>query len=251
MPNQKPFTPEEKKKFDKIKKLTLDVVRALDNSKMLNYQRYEEMFDVFEKNPDEFRNWSVLHDTELDSTIQMYQLPFEEMKMQQIKKAADIEGIELENYIYFRQNDPRGVRSKMKCPVGYVHIKRVQQMLSKKNHYTTDIDERSLKSGDVKGESKVAAMSEPEVLALEAVGADKTLEELLGPRADNQQKKQQMYREIAERGYCSLDDLHSDRSSSTALNTINTYLIASGIRSDLITNTLQTEYTITQGLRKK
>ena len=43
----------------------------------------------------------------------------------------------------------------------------------------------------------------------------------------------------------------TDRSSNTTLNTLNTYLIASGIRSDLITDTMQTEFTINQILKKK
>ena len=34
------------------------------------------------------------------------------------------------------------------------------------------------------------------------------------------------------------------KSPSVTLQTVNTYLLASGIRSDLITNTLKTEYTI-------
>ena len=74
----------------------------------------------------------------------------------------------------------------------------------KKNHYSTDIDERSLKTGDVKGESKNGAISEPETYALMAIGAEKGLEEFLGPRADNEQKKLQMYREIAKNGYTTL-----------------------------------------------
>ena len=57
----------------------------------------------------------------------------------------------------------------MKVPCGYCTIKRVQQILSKKNHYATDIDDRSLKTGDVKSESKVAAISEPETYALAAI----------------------------------------------------------------------------------
>ena len=126
----------------------------------------------------------------------------------------------------------------------------MQQILSKKNHYSTDIDDRSLKTGDVKGESKVAAISEPETYALMASGFDRTLEELLGPRADNTEKKRQMYRQIARDGFTSLDTLESSRSSSTTLNTINTYLLGSGIRSDLITDSLETEYTLDQNLRK-
>lgn len=245
----KPFTSSEQVKFEKIKKLVLGVVKRLDNNKELNVKRYEGLFQVFEKDPDAFRNWDVLNNEDLDSTITILQLPFEEMRMNQIKNAADFLGIELENYIYYRQNDPRGIRSKMKVPTGFINIKRMQQILSKKNHYSVDIDERSLKTGDVKSESKVAAISEPETYALMAINAKKSLEEFLGCRADNQEKKLQMYRQIARDGFCTLKSMKSSRSSSTTLNTINTYLLACGIRSDLITNTMQTEYTLNKNLK--
>lgn len=249
----KPFTSTELSRFNKIKKLTLDVVYAVDNKKGLNIKRYEEMFKAFEADPDAFRKWDVLNNKEYDSTIQIFALPFEEPKMNQIKKAADILNIELENYIYYRQNDPRGIRSKMKVPVGYVHIKRVQQLLSKKNHYTFDMDTRSLKTGDVKGhKSKCASLSDNEMYALSAIGADKALEELLGPRADNIERKRIMYKDIAVKGYTTLESMkNTKKNSSTTLNTINTYLIGAGIRSDLITNSLKTEYTLDKDLKKK
>jgi len=250
-----PFTPEEKKKFERIKDLSMGVISKLDNNKELNIKRYDALFKSFEANPDLFRSWSVLHDDSLDSTLQILQLPFEECRMNQIKNAADFLGISLEDYIYYRQNDPRGIRSKMKVPVGYVNIKRVQQILSKKNHYSTDIDDRSLKTGDVKGESKVSGISDNEVYALKAMGADEALKELLGPRSDNQAEKRQMYRDIAQNGFTSLEDIKAAvpraQTTSTTLNTINTYLLACGISSDLITNTLETEFTLDQALRKK
>lgn len=246
----KPFTDEERRKFNEIKKLTLGVIKRMDNKKMLNYKRYEDFFKMCEVDPDLFRNWNILHSDELDSAPYLLQLPFEEVRMTQIKEAADFLGIELEDYIYYRHHDKRGIRSKMKVPVGYVPIKRVQQILSKKNHYSLDIEERSLKTGDVKGESKVAAISEPETYALMAINGERALEELLGPRADNQEKKRQMYRQIARDGFCTLDSMEASRSSSTTLNTLNTYLLAAGVRSDLITDTMQTEYTINQNLRK-
>ncbi len=246
----KPFTAEEKKKFEQIRLLVLGVVERMDNKKGLNVQRYKDMFAAFEKDPDAFRAWDVLHNTDFDSTIQLFQLPFEEMKLNQIKSAADFLHIELENYIYYRQDDKRGVRSKVKVPVGYVHIKRVQQILSKKNHYSLDTEDVSLKTGQVKGESKNAAIAEAETYALSAIGADKALEEFLGPRADNMEKKRQMYKDIARDGFVSLDNLKSSRTSSTTLNTINTYLIAAGLHTDLVTPTLETEYTINKKLRK-
>lgn len=112
----KPFSPPELEKFNRIKEKTLGVVRRLDNSKGLNIKRYENMFKLFEQNPDLFRNWDVLNSDELDSTIQIFELPFEEMRMNQINDAAKFLGIALEDYIYYRQNDPRGIRSKMKVP---------------------------------------------------------------------------------------------------------------------------------------
>lgn len=120
------FTSSELVKFHKIKELVLGVVKRLDTGKMLNTKRYTELFDMFEKNPDEFRKWDVLNHDSLDSTIQMFALPFEEMRMSQIKNAADFIGVPLEEYIYYRQDGSEGIRSRMRVPVGYVHIKRVR-----------------------------------------------------------------------------------------------------------------------------
>lgn len=122
----KPFTPEELKKFNRIKELVLGVVSRMDNAKELNIKRYQDMFKVFEQNPDLFRNWEMLNDDSLDSCPILFQLPFEEVRMPQIKSAADFLGIDLEEYIYYRHHDSRGVRSKMKVPVGFVHIKRMR-----------------------------------------------------------------------------------------------------------------------------
>jgi hypothetical protein len=236
-------------KRDKIEKLVLSVVKALDNEKMLNYKRYESLLKTMTE--DEFEEWANTMGNDLDDTIQIYQLPFEEMKMTQIKKAADILQVPLEEYIWYRHNDPEGVRTKMRVPVGYIHIKRVQQLLAKKNRYALDTDEVELKSGQVKGESKVASISDPETFALVAINAENTLKEFLGPRADNQSKKLQMYRQIARDGFTTLDSMEEDITQSTTLNTMNTYLLASGIRSDLINNSLKTNFTVDVELRSK
>jgi hypothetical protein len=236
-------------KRNKIEELVLKVVKALDNDKMLNYKRYESLLKTM--TDDEFEEWANTMGNDLDDTIQIYQLPFEEMKMTQIKKAADILQVPLEEYIWYRHNDPEGVRTKMRVPVGYIHIKRVQQLLAKKNRYALDTDEVELKSGQVKGESKVASISDPETFALVAINAENTLKEFLGPRADNQSKKLQMYRQIARDGFSTLEDMTEDITQSTTLNTMNTYLLASGIRSDLVNNSLKTNFTVDVELKNK
>lgn len=85
---------------------------------------------------------------------------------------------------------------------------------------------------------------------LTALNADAALKEFLGPRADNQTAKQDMYRNIAKNGYVSLADLEDDLTRSTTINTMNVYLLGSGIRSDLITRGLKTAYSQQEELKK-
>jgi hypothetical protein len=241
------LTPEKRAKItDKV----LGVVKRLDNKKnMSNYNRYKDHLEGMSDL--EFEVWANSMGHELDDTIQMFQLPFEEMKMTQIKDAADFLKIPLEEYVWYRHNDPEGIRTKMRVPVGYVHVKRVQQLLAKKNRYAFDTEEIELKSGQVKGESKVASISDPETFALSAINANAALKEFLGPRADNHSQKMEMYRQIMKDGYSTLSSLTEDISKSVTLNTINTYLLASGIRSDLITKGMKTMFTIDEELEQQ
>jgi superoxide dismutase len=132
-----------------------------------------------------------------------------------------------------------------------IHIKRVQQLLAKKNKYAFDIEETQLKTGQVTGESKVAAISDPESFALTAINANEALKEFLGPRADAQRTKQEIYSQIARDGFATLSDKEKDITQSTTVNTLNAYLLASGFRSDLITDSLMTAYTIERKARNK
>ena len=107
------LTPE---KRTKIETMVLEVVKRMDNDKMDNYKRYQMLFKTM--TDDEFETWANGMGHELDDTIQMFQLPFEEMKMPQIKSAAEYLDIPLEEYIWYRHNDPQGIRTKMRVPVG-------------------------------------------------------------------------------------------------------------------------------------
>jgi hypothetical protein len=109
------LTPDKRKK---IEDLVLGTVKRLDNTKMENYKRYEGLFKTMSDT--EFERWANSMGHELDDTIQMYQLPFEEMKMNQIKDAAKFLKIPLEEYMWYRHNDPNGIRTKTKVPVGLI-----------------------------------------------------------------------------------------------------------------------------------
>lgn len=236
-------------KRKKIEALVMGAVRRMDTHKMPNVKRYEAMFKLM--TDEEFEIWANKMGHDLDDTIQMFQLPFEEMKMTQIKDAANFLKMPLEEYIWYRHNDPDGIRTRMRVPVGYLHIKRVQQLLAKKNRYSFDTDDTSFKTGQVKGDAKVASITDPETFALSALNADMALKEFLGPRADNQSKKRDMYRQISMDGYSALADMEEDVTQSTTLNTMNTYLLGAGIRSDLIVNSLKTAFTIDEDVNKR
>jgi hypothetical protein len=230
-----------------IEAMVLTVVGDMDNSKHQNYDRYKAMFDIM--SDAEFSAWASHMGTDLDATVQIYQLPFEEMRLTQIKKAADDLNIPLEEYIWYHDKGKDAIRTITKVPVGYIHIKRVQQMLAKKNKYSLQNEDVDFKSGQPTGSAKVAAISDAEAFCLNVINANEALKEFMGPRADNQAKKREMYSDIAKNGYVMLDNLKDDIDQHTTLNTMNVYLIASGIRSDLVTTGLKTRYTIDQDLK--
>jgi len=241
------LTQEQITKLQKIEKLVMDVVTALDNDKKLNIERYKLFFN--NTDPKELVKWAESMGQTEDATIQIFELPFEECKITQIKKAADILNMPLEEYVWYRDKDDQPIRTHYPVPVGYVPIKRLQQMIKKKNHINTDAEKRGLKSGQVTGESKVASIIDSEAYALLAVNADKIMEEFYGPRADGFDKKSDFYNQIAVDGYADLSKLTTDLTKHTALNTLNTYLLASGLRSDLVTKTLKTAYTLKKDLK--
>lgn len=118
--------------------------------------------------------------------------------------------------------------------VGYIHEKRMMQMLSKKNSGSTSIKNRSPLTGTVKDDDKNGRNSDVETYSMLASGAEASLAEFLGPRADDMTAKNQMYSSLAENGYVSLKDLTSDKRNKTSLNTLNIYFLQQGFKTNLI-----------------
>ena len=119
-------------------------------------------------------------------------------------------------------------------PVGPIHMKQLVQMLLEKNNVAMKIDKRSAKAGTVTGEDKGSRISDVESYSLIAWGADATMKELLGPRADNKESKDQMYADITDKGYTRLEDLVSSQSDKVALNTLDTYFKMQMLTTNLV-----------------
>jgi hypothetical protein len=164
-----------------------------------------------------------------------------DIRIEHVENAAKILGVPLFEKVampFVNKNKENPVIGKYEVPVGYVHIKRVQQLLKKKNTTSTDISSRSAITGQVVGKDKNARDSDTENFALVTLNATNTLREFIGPRADDMVMKNEMYSAIAKDGYVSLDSLSNNVENKVTLNALDVHLIGMGIKSDLITDGL-------------
>ena len=159
-----------------------------------------------------------------------------EPSLNDIRRALEAIDVPENEYVYFRhlegtENDP--IRTRYEVPVGYLHVRRLQQILSKKNSYGMDISIRDQKSGQVTGDSRTSRISDLEASALKAINADATLKELMGSRADDMGSKNQLYSDISTYGYAKLEDMPDRIEDKRTLNTISSYMYSAGIDNDL------------------
>lgn len=135
-------------------------------------------------------------------------------------------------YIYTNK-DGVPVESK-ECLVVYIHIKRMKQMLTKKNNSALNTDKRDMKTGLLVGEDKGGKETDREFESLAIMGLDYTMDEFARSRADAMGAKSQMSNVILNKGYVKDSDIIVGRTDSIAKNLLNTYLIGSNIHSNLV-----------------
>lgn len=222
---------------DYIEKLVYDTFDALDPTGV-NTGKYKAMFaDMNDKEFEKFIKDFLKNDKE-NFTLDL--IEFEnDIKMENCEKAAKVLGIPLYEYVYMphlTMDKKNVVVSKEKCLVGYINVKRTQQLVHKKNGISVSNEKKSAMTGQVTSKDKNARDSDIEASMLVALGADKILQELHGPRADDPVMKQQMNQSIATKGYVLLDDLDNVSTNKVTLNTVNTYLLGMMLKSDLVSS---------------
>ena len=129
------------------------------------------------------------------------------------------------------------------CMVIYIHLKRMKQMLSKKNHTSIHIDDRNTKTGLLGGHDKGGKETDREFESLATMGLDYTMDEFARPRADAMNAKSQMSAAILSKGYVEDKDIFLAKNDSIAKNLLNVYLIGAHIHSNLIDIDYMTPYT--------
>ena len=221
-----------------IEQLIYDTFDALDPSGN-NTNKYKALYEPMSDEEFEKHMKSFLKDDDENFILDIVEFEHD-LDMEKCEAAAKVIDIPLMESVYMphlTMDKKRVVVSKEKCLVGWINVKRTQQLLHKKNGLAMSDERISSLTGQVTDEDKDARDSDIEAAMLVSLGADKILQELHGPRADDLVMKREMTRDISTKGYVLLDDLENNTKNKTSLVTLNTYLLSMGIKSDLISDT--------------
>lgn len=134
---------------------------------------------------------------------------------------------------YFINKDGEPVESK-ECLVIYIHLKRMKQMITKKNSTAINIEKRDMKTGLLTGGDKGGKETDREFESLAVMGLDYTMDEFARPKADAMSAMSQMSNLIMSQGFVSEKELNITKDDSLGKNLLNVYLIGAHIHSNLI-----------------
>ena len=221
-----------------IEKLIYDTFNELDPTGV-NTRKYKEMFSTMSNEKfAQYMKKFLADDTE---NFILDIVDFErDVKMEHCEAAAKVIGIPLMETVFMphiTMDKNNVVATKEKCLVGYLNVKRTQQMVQKKNAVSISNEKKSSLTGQVVNKDKNARDTDIEASMLVALGADKILQEFHGPRSDDPVMKRQMNKSISTKGYVLLDELDNLPTNKVTLNTVNAFLLGAGIKTDLISDT--------------
>lgn len=187
---------------------------------------YQYMNDFF-NDPD--KNFTVAYEP-LDNPV----------NMTFIERIARKHGVPMYERVYKPyitgdlENPPMGVH-----PVLVVDfpIKRLKQMVMSKSHTSVSNNRRDSRTGQVTGADKTARVTDVEAFSMIAQELYACAEEAYGPMADDTGAMYEMMRLIQRDGEVSLRDLPKDTTNRVTMNTIEYYILGSGLTTNMIEQT--------------
>ena len=176
-----------------------------------------------------------------------------EPSMDNIRASLKLLGVPLleELYLPYKYKDKNGnpIKSK-KCLVLYLNIKRMKQILTKKNKTTIDESARDMKTGQLTSDSKGGRVSDHEFESLQLSSLDATTKEMSRARADAMADKDIMNNTIKNLGQVRQSDLVGDRSDSIARNNLFVAFMGAQLMTSLVGSEYMTPYTLQERSRK-
>ena len=231
------ITPEKRKQCEA---LIYQTFSAIDPSGA-NTEYYQNLFS----------NMSDVQFTKLISgrlPFRYHVAPFDnEPKMPDIIKAFKVLNkplIEKVKLPYLAKDADGNPIESQECLVGYLNIKRLKQMLTKKNNTALEIANRDMKTGRLLGKDKGGIESNKEFEGALALGLENTSAEFARVKAAAMKSKAEAYNTIKIKGEVSFKDIDTDKTDSIAKNTMNVYLIGAGLHSNLIDENYYNPHTL-------
>ena len=120
------------------------------------------------------------------------------------------------------------------CLVIYIHLKRMKQMATKKNHASINIEKRDMKTGLLTSDDKGGKETDREFESLATMGLDYTMDEFARAKADSIEAMDQMSAAILAKGYVEDADITVASDDSLGKNLMNVYLMGAHIHSNLV-----------------
>lgn len=219
-----------------------DVYAIMDEFDKTGYntQRYKDLFNNMSNA--EFDNFvKKLQNPQynLHVELSMYGKGKEKpLTFAEIERVGKKFGIDIMEYMYMpfaNPNDPSNpVITNTKVLILVVLVRKMQQMLSKKNSIVGETDIINPITGQVTGDSKAASLSDTQTNGLVATNQLSTVYELLSLRGDDDVAERIMLNEIMTTGTC---HLHKDAlvpSNKQSIRTTHVMLLSAGFTSDIL-----------------
>lgn len=153
--------------------------------------------------------------------------------MKRIKKVMDKYKIPMDEYcVYpYKSSDTENPPiSSTPVPVFYETVRPLQQLLDKKQSYSSDRDHVNILTNQVSGKSKSSTLSNMQSIALTTSNQTEVLRELLGPRADDNVSKEKMLQQITNEGRFDIDSIAVRTKDKQSLETVRCMLISAGFK---------------------
>lgn len=246
----------------KVEKLIFNTLSKLEIGG-LNAKKYKELFEKMS----DVQFLAFFKKMQTDDTAHLYVetdlYGKNQITMDSIEEAAEFLNVPLEEYLYIQHKTDDGeiIRLPQKVPVMYIHLKRMQQLLSKKNISNVDIDSGNVRSritGGLNATNKSGRFTDSDTQALlsatsetgtfnvspktnEEVPAFPIMAELMHMRGDNNVIRANVLQQIAFSGEVSLlrtaEAMEGQPRSSTrgqATQTLDVYYLGAGLKTDVM-----------------
>lgn len=228
-----------KAKRKKMEETIYEFFKLLEPTKV-NYEYY---YNLFSKMSDrEFESYFNELFNDEDAYIIGHIADYEySLNIKNINKALDYLGTPLMEYVakpYENMDKDNPILSINKVPVGYVHIKRMEQMRGKKNKGSTDVTVRSALTGQVTARDKNGRQNDVENYNDIVSGGEPIVKEFMSMRSDDLVMQSEALASIAEKGYVDINDLTDKVENKTTLNVVDIYFMGMGLKTDLVTKDL-------------